>query len=40
MKLGLAIATVIYVLGVIVLGVYRMIKKKIEEKEKFDKLFK
>ena len=39
MKLGLAISIVLYVSGVIVLGLYRFIKKKLDKK-RFQKLFK
>ena len=40
MKLGLAIAVVLYVLGVLALSIYRMIRKNLEDKKRFQKLFK
>jgi len=39
MKLGLAIAICIYVLGTILLSVYKIIKKKINDKKEFENLW-
>jgi len=40
MKLSLSIAIVLYVFGIIIIGIYKIIKKQLEEKEKFNNLFK